>query len=104
MVILQILLKALERIGTHNKWCKYWSVSDDGKRLCATSAIGWAAGCSGPLSHYTADAFAALHILANCSGVNPAWSDYDRVAWRNADSHKAVMDMFEQAINQSKGV
>lgn len=100
MTIHEILLKAKERISKPSRWCKHWSISDDGRRICAATAIGWAAGCQGPLSRYSVEALTALSALAGVSGVNSQWSDYDRVAYRNGESHKAVMAMFDRAIEQ----
>lgn len=100
---LQILVKAKERIGTPSRWCRYWSVSEDGHRICAASAVGWAAGCGGRLSRYTPKALIALKALADASGINPLWTDYDRVTHVNGESHRAVMAMYERAIKAAGG-
>jgi len=100
MSIVDILRRAKQRINKPQKWISYWSVSDDGKRLCAAHAVGWAAGCDDSLSEFSSDALAALKALAAESGINPLWTDYERVAYLNGGRHRDVMAAFDRAIQR----
>ena len=96
-----ILRLARERINSPSKWVSHWSISEDGKRICAATAIERVAGGNGPVRSWPLVAQQALKALAAESGVSPQWTDYDRVAWLNSLSHRAVMAAFDRAIERT---
>mgnify|MGYP001583025543 FL=1 len=90
----EILIQARARIDKPQKWLSYWSVSKDGKRVCAAHALRY-----GLLDEWEPEYLDALHRLAEASwGLNEHWSDYDRVAYVNGGTHRDVMAMYDRAI------
>ena len=94
MNILEVLEKARAKIDKPQKWCAYWSQSDDSHRLGVDGAVWATAG------HKTEESEAAFRLLAEHSGVNDMWKPYDRVVY--VSLHKAVMKMFDRAIEELK--
>jgi len=90
MLVIDVLRKARDKIDKPSKWCMYWWESMDGKRLGTDGAIWWAAGGDKDLEKQ------AFRALAEVSGINPMWSDYDRVCF--IYKHREVMSMFDKAI------
>ncbi len=94
MTVLELLIKARQRIDKPQKWCSYWCQSDDGRRLGTDGVVWWAAGDDKELAEQ------AFHILAQHSGACPTWPELERVIY--LDRHKDVMDMFDKAIEECK--
>lgn len=92
-----ILERAKHRIRTPSRWVSHWCVSEDGKRVCAAQAIAEASGAR-CIADITGDGAEALKALANVSGINPRWTDADRVTYLNGSRHRDVMAAFDQAI------
>lgn len=99
--VYSVLATARNRINRPSKWISYWSVSNDGKRLCAYGAI--ADQCDDWQSR-TPEQEAALRLLASETGLNPRWSPVQRVIYFNGDGrrHRDVMGLYERAINQAR--
>ena len=94
MKVIDVLIKARDRIDKPWKWISYWSVSDDGRRF----------GADGVIRRATDDdelRQEAIQVLAEFSGINPMWDALDRVV--NVDKHRAVMAMFDKAIRSLSG-
>jgi hypothetical protein len=100
--VLNILLKAKERINKPCKWCSYWWESEDCKRLGTDGAIWWA--ISPNLPKYKFNEYQTLlcnttfDLLAEFSGINRRWESCDRITY--LCKHKDVMIMFDNAINK----
>lgn len=93
MTLEDVLRKARAKIDKPQKWCAYWSESDDGKRFGVDGAVWKVAQFGTELSKQ------AMHILAENSGINSQWDDNSRVTYLG--THKEVMAMFDKAILQA---
>jgi hypothetical protein len=96
-----VLRRARQRIDHPGKWISYWSISNDGKRLCASHAVLDVQGERfDEMSDLTAR---AIHALAEESGINPLWKDYERVAYANGQGpHRRIMAMYDRAIEKAE--
>ena len=93
MTVKELLIQARKRIDKPQKWISWWSQSDDGRRLGIDGAIWRTSGGDEALEK------GAFRILAEYSGINPRWSDYDRVVY--LCKHSEVMEMLNKAIESN---
>ena len=102
MDAVEVLTKAKARIDKPQKWVSYWSVSNDGKRVCALIAIREAAGMNAIANLSGLDnttTHEPLRLLAEETGLNPRWSAIDRITYFNDSSkHRDLMAAFDRAI------
>lgn len=101
MTAAEVLRAAKDRIDKPWKWHRGWSISDNGRHICALTALKYTeSGQDGhDLMPITDAGKAALYLLADQTGINRLWPPASRLSYFNDGArHAEVMALFDRAI------